>query len=85
MMLIGLIGMAYYSYWLVNRKHCYGIFGEEEYTLQDNIRDLGRLVMMAFIFFLAGIGVLRRWRWVKPWVVVVICVGIFWFWDFLFK
>lgn len=81
MMVLGGLGIYYFMNIILYRRHSYGLLGEEDYTLEDNIRSVGRLVLISIFFMITGLGVICGWRWVKPWVVVLVSLAIFWLWD----
>lgn len=63
MLLPGLAGLAWFPYQIIERKSRYGWFGYEEYTLQDNLRTMGPLVLVSLLFAIIGLGVIWRRRW----------------------
>jgi len=63
LLLLGLAGLAWFPYQIIERRVSYGLFGRDEYTIQDNLRTLGPLVLLSLCFAIIGLGVIRRWRW----------------------
>lgn len=61
--LLGLAGLAWFPSHIMERRSRHGWFGYEEFTVQDNLRTLGPLVLLSLLFALIGLGVIWRWRW----------------------
>ena len=63
LLLLGLAGLAWFPYQIMQRRVSYGLFGREEYTVQDNLRTLVPMVLLSLLFAVMGLGVIWRWRW----------------------
>jgi hypothetical protein len=63
LLLLGLAGLAWFPYQIIDRRARYGLFGYEEYTIQDNLRTMGPMVLLSLLFAFIGLGVIWRWRW----------------------
>lgn len=63
LLLLGLAGLAWFPRQIIERKSSYVLSGYEEYTLQDNLRAMGPMVLLSLLFAIIGLGVIWRWRW----------------------
>jgi len=81
-MILGGVGFSAYAvHVILTRTVSYGLLGREDYTMADNVRVIGGFVLVALFFAVAGVGVLRRWRWVSVWVLVVTTIAILVLWN----
>lgn len=63
LLLLGLAGLAWFPYQIMERRARHGWFGYVEYTVQDNLRTLVPMVLLSLLFAIIGLGVIWRWRW----------------------
>jgi len=71
LLLLGLAGLAWFPYQIIERRVSYGLFGREEYTIQENLRSMGPMVLLSLVFAIIGLGVIWRWRWGNGMALVV--------------
>ena len=63
LLLLGLAGAVWFSHKIATRRTVYGWLGPEEFTLEDNLRTMGPIVLLSLYLAILGLGVIRRWRW----------------------
>ncbi len=71
LLLLGLAGLAWFPYQIIERRASYGLLGYEEYTIQDNLRSMGPMVLLSLLFAVIGLGVIWRWRWANGLALLV--------------
>jgi len=64
LLLLGVAGAAWFSHKIATRRIVYSWFGPQEFTLEDNLRAMGPIVLFLVYLVIFGVGVIRRWRWV---------------------
>lgn len=81
-MILGGVGFSVNGVHIIlTRTVSYGLLGREDYTIADNVRICGGLILVSLFFAIAGVGVLRRWRWVRVWVLVITTIAILVLWN----
>ena len=70
-LLLGLAGLAWFPYQIIERRASYGLLGYEEYTIQDNLRSMGPMVLLSLLFAIIGLGTICRWRWANGMALLV--------------
>ena len=80
LLLLGIAGLAWFPYQIMNHRSSYGLLGYREYTIQDYLRSIGPMALLSLHFVIMGIGRICRQRWANRPAMLIGCVIVFALW-----